>query len=247
MSPNKFPSKLSDSERKIIFSLLPENKPGYNSYRAIIDNFFVVAEGRFGNGNLILADTDTIPDLSISSSPIFASGTIFTSGTVYYVVIHKLDEEMIEIQIDPYPVNNEVDVINVVSYSDWMPGMKSPENNSIVNEYLIQEDSYLLAICPTSKKIWLHEFSSKVNYLIPVSNFFNELMRLRKVNDENTLMNPSNFFNIIDQFSSLEIKIAFLMYNKYLKHFKIDITPEELLEKNIKPKKRFKIFGRGQN
>ncbi len=247
MSQEKFPAKLTDSERKILFSLLPENKSGYNNYRSIIDNFFVVAEGRFGNGNLILGELNAVPDLSISSSPIFALGTIVTQEINYYTVIHKIDEGMIEVQIDPYPVAENLDIKSVVSYSNWRPGMRSPEKNSNVYEYLIKEDSYLLAICPESKKIWLYEYSSEVNYIIPISNYFNELMRLRKVNDEKTLINPSNFFSEIDRFSELEIKLAFLMYNKYLKHFDLDINPEKLLSNNQSSKRTFKLFGRGSN
>lgn len=249
MSVNKFPVKLTEAERKILFSILPENKSGYKNYRSIIDDFFIVAEGRFGIGNLILGKEDAVPDLSISSSPIFALGTIITSENNYYTVIHSLDEEMIEIQIDPYPVIDNPDIKSVVSYSDWQPGMKSPENNSDVYEFIINENSYLLAICPSSKKIWLHEYSTQVNFIIPLSNFFNELMRIRKVNDEKAMLNPARFFDEIDQFSHLEIKLAFLMYNKYLKHFNLGISPEELINQNQfqNKKKSFKIFGRGSN
>lgn len=247
MNEKFFPIKLTNSEKEILFSLLPKNKLGYNNYRSILEKLFIVGEGRFGNGNLILGKADAIPDLSISSSPIFALGTIYTPLKNYYAVIHSMDKDMIEVQIDPYPVDDVVEITQVVSYSDWQPGMKSPEKKSDVYEYTIKDNSYLLAICPVSKKIWLHEYSSMVNYIIPISNFFNELMRIRKVNDEKTLMSPAKFFNDIYQFSQLEIKLAFLMYNKYLKHFDIGISPEELLAQNQKSKKSFKIFGRGQN
>lgn len=247
MKENIYPRKLSTAEREILFSLLPENKSGYKNYRSLIDKYSVISEGRFGNGNLILGEVDSSPDFSISSSPVFALGNIITSEINYYAVIHLLDEGMIEIQIDPYPVEDEIVIKNIVSYSDWKPGKKSPEKNSDVYQYMIKDGEYLLAICPVSKKIWLHEYKTEVNYIIPMSNFFNELMRVKKVKDEKLLMNPSKFFDEINNYSGLEIKLAFLLYNKYIRRFNLGNVLENLLTEKGKRKRNLKLFGRGLN
>lgn len=242
-----YPRKLTASERTILFSILPDGKTGYKNYRSLIDKFYLIGEGRFGNGNLILGELDKLSDPFISSSSVFALGNIFTTDEDYYVVIHSIDEGAIEIQIDPYPVKNEIVITKVVSYSDWIPGMKSPENNSKVYHYLIKEKEYLLAVCPLSKKIWLHEYSTGVNHIIPKSNFINELMQLQKVTKDKSLINPSNFFENINKFSDNEIKLSFLLYNKYLKHFDLGDKLEKFLAENLKSKKSLKLFGRGLN
>lgn len=247
MKEEKFPRKLTKSEREILFSLLPENRSGYNQYRKLIDNLFLIGEGRFGKGNLVLGEVGSEPDHSISSSPVFALGNIFSTDQNYYAVIHSVDEKMIEIQIDPYPVKDDLTIDKVVSYSDWNPGMKSPEKSSKVYEYQIKDNEYLLAVCPLSKKIWLHEYETQVNYIIPLSNFFNELMRVRKIKDEKSLQSPSSFFMQIEKYSDYEIKLAFLLYNKYIKRFNFGDILESLLSGETKRNKSFKLFGRGLN
>ncbi len=247
MKENIYPRKLSESERAILFSLLPDDKSGYKNYHSLIDKYYLISEGRFGNGNLILGELDDLPDLSISSSPVFAIGNVYTAYENYYVVIHSSNEGMIEIQIDPYPVKDGIVITKVINYSDWKPGMKSPEYNSEVHQYLIKDKEYLLAVCQASKKIWLHEYLTGVNYIIPKSNFINELMRIQKVSADKSLINPANFFDNLNKFSDREIRLAFLLYNKYLKHFNLGDTLENILDENGKRKKSFKLFGRGLN
>lgn len=242
-----YPRKLTPSERTILFSILPDVKTGYKNYRSLIDRFYLIGEGRFGNGNLILGEPDKLPDSLTSSAPVFALGNIFTADQDYYVVIHSIDEGAIEIQIDPYPLKDETVITKVVSYSDWVPGMESPENNSRVHQYLIKEEEYLLAVCPLSKKIWLHEYITGVNHIIPKSNFVNELMQIQKVTEDKSLINPSNFFENINKFPDDEIKLSFLRYNKYLKRFDLGDTPEKFLAEKAKRKRNFKLFGRGLN
>ena len=243
MKEKVFPRRLSKSEQEILLSILPGNKIGYKNYHTLIDERFLIGEGRFGNGNLILGFIDDKPDLTVPSSSVFALGNVQTSEGNYYVVIHSVDEEMIEFQVDPFPVEENIIIQNVTSYSDWNPGMESPEKKSKVYEFAIKEDEYLLAVCPLSKKIWLHEYKSQVNHIIPLSNFFNELMRLRNVKDEKSLQNPSNFFNEINSYSEIEIKTAFLLYNKYLKRFELN----DILIESEKQKRSIKFFGRGLN
>jgi hypothetical protein len=242
-----FPKKISESERAILFSLLPENKSGYQHYRKLLEHLVLIGEGRFGNGNLILGEAKSVVNLSIPSSHVFAFGNIYSSSENYYAVIHTIDDGMIEVQIDPYPIKDNLLIEKVVSYSDWKPGMKSPERDSEVFEYMIKENEYDLAICPLSKKIWLHEFESGVNYIIPLSNFFNELMRVRNVKDEKLLTNPAIFFSQVNTFSEMEIKLAFLLYNKYLRHFDLGDALEKLISEKDKRKRSFKLFGRGLN
>lgn len=242
-----FPRKLSKAEQSLLFSILPEEKSGYNEYRNMISSLYVIGEGRFGYGNLILGTINEIPDLSLSSSPVYALGTVISKSNRYEVIIHSSNEGMIEFQIDPFPIDEEIDIKNVITYSYWSPGMNSPENNSGVLQYEIKKDEYLLAISPLSKKIWLHDYKTGVNHIIPVSNFFNELMRLKNIRDDYILKTPSKFFEEVEKYSDLDIKLAFLMYNKYLKRFNLAGVLENTLEEKVNRKRHLKLFGRGLN
>lgn len=247
MKENIFPRKILTAEKILLFSILPETKTGYAAYRKLIPELFVIGEGRLGGGNFILGNPDDKPDLTISSSPVFAIGTAQTDAAKYDMTIHSISESMIEFQIQPYPVEENIRIKSVVTYSLWNPGMKNPENNSVVYEYEIKKYEYLLAIAPEVKKIWLHDYKTGVNHIIPVSNFFNELMRLKNIKDDNQLRKPNNFFENLETYSALDIRLAFLMYNKYLKRFNLAGVLEKTLEEQVSRKKHFKFFGRGLN
>lgn len=247
MKENTFPRLISETEIKLLFSILPAEKSGYLEYRNIIPKLFIIGEGRFGNGNLILGAKDKKPDLTLSSSQVYALGSIFTKTRKYDVIIHSMDEGMMEFQIDPFPIEEEIEVESLISYSYWNPGMNAPEDDSRVYEYEIKKDEFTLAIAPSSKKIWLHDKNTGVNHIIPVSNFFNELMRLKNIKDDHLLRKPSQFFDEIQKYSSLDIKLAFLLYNKYLRRFNLTGVLENTLNEKVPRKKILKYFGRGLN
>ena len=80
---NQFPRQLTSTENMFLFSVLPENKIGYKTYRNKINNLVVTGSGRFGGGNFVLGKEGTEPDLSFPSSPVFAIGTnVYKEGTI---------------------------------------------------------------------------------------------------------------------------------------------------------------------
>jgi hypothetical protein len=246
-----FPRKLEENEKVLLFSILPENKTGYSRYREKIKELFVIGKGRFGNLNLILGKRDDKPDLSSSSAPIFAAGIVLTAGQEIDVTIHEEIDDQIEIDISPKTSNEIPDEINLIghwSYSEWMPGDKTPNDNSDVREVEIIPGSFELVIAPAHKKIWLHDYETMVNHLIPVSNFFNELMSVKNIRNPDMVLKPNSFFNEDSKYSELDLKLAFIKYNKYLRRFKInyDEIPTAASQKR---KSSFikNIFKRGKN
>jgi hypothetical protein len=115
-----------------------------------------------------------------------------------------------------------------------------------VREFEISPGAYTLAIVPKLKKIWLHDISTGVNHIIPVTNFFNELMRLKNIRDPKLALSPGNFFAIINEFRNDEIRKAFLMYDKYLSKFNIKDEKNDSHTSGIPKRKLLKIFKRGQ-
>ncbi|HEY7750731.1 MAG TPA: hypothetical protein VH917_00445, partial [Ignavibacteriaceae bacterium] len=215
MDLNTFPRNLTSSEKKILFSVLPESKAGYKLCLEKISDIVVIGSGRFGGGNFILGNPGSIPDLSISSSPVFALGSLVCSGFSIDVVIHEEQDSQIE-----YDISSSVKDIQLIdfgidevrSFSLWNPGDNKIFGDNIVRQYDIVESEYILAVSPGLKKIWLHNYSTGVNHIIPLTNFFNELMRLKNVRNPEVALSPYNFFAELDSYSAEEIKSAFLLY-----------------------------------
>ena len=111
---------------------------------------------------------------------------------------------------------------------------------------LIIEGKYLLAIAPLHKKIWLHEYESGINFLIPVTNFYNELMRVCSIKDTKVALKPFSFFEKLFDYKDEELRLAFISYNRYLKRIKMK---NEAPVYSIAERKKsfFSIFRKGEN
>ncbi|HLG32864.1 MAG TPA: hypothetical protein VI362_07465 [Ignavibacteriaceae bacterium] len=249
MDLNNFPRQLTVAEKNILFSILPESKYGYKMYRQKINNLLVIGSGRFGGNNYFLGSREAEPDLSIPSSPVFALGIVVSGSDNIDVIVHEEQEEQIEFDITSKSIlsfENDLTVDKVKCYSNWNPGEKYLFGNAEVREYVITPGAYILAVAPELKKIWLHENSTSVNHIIPVTNFFNELMRLKNIRDPKLALSPGIFFENINEYKNDEIRNAFLMYDKYLSKFNIKDEKTESLNLRKSNKKLLKIFKRGQ-
>lgn len=225
----KFPRKLTKREIDWILWMLPEDKPGYKAYREMIKEMMVIGYGKFEPDNLILGQPDDKPSEETFFTPVISLGQIETEKAKIQISIHKPYKNQIQIDIvnllgDFIP--DEFTEIKRWSYAYWNPGEKSPATNQAVREVKIfskTEHDLILVISPSDKKIWLHEVSSGINYIIPVTNFFNELLRQnREFMDRTTGLNVNLIFENNDKFSDAQINNAFINYNKLFA--KVDVT-----------------------
>lgn len=242
--------KLSENEKEILFSVLPESKPGYKFFREKIEELVVIGSGRFERANRILGKPGSVPDLNIPSTPVFASGTIFCKETEIDVVIHEMIDDEIEFDIattTQFDLSENFEVISKWSYSDWNPGDKAPKDNSIVREIIVIPGKYVLALAPAHKKIWMHNINTGVNHLIPVSNFYNQLMMVKDEKKSEIALNPGLFFKTLDSYSDRELISAFITYNKYLRRFEIDLSYFKEVKSIVKKKNIFSFMTRGTN
>jgi hypothetical protein len=237
---------LSQNEIKLLYSILPEDKPGYIKYRELISAMKYCGEGRFGNGNFYIGTGIAKPDLTIPSTPVFAVGIAKTNLGDFDILIHEYEDDLIELQLSNRTDDDrELIIEEVTDHSSWIPGNNSPGKDDIVKELALIKDEYTLVIDKPNKKIWLHDHKSGVNHIIPVSNYFNELMRLKKIKDESLFKSPISFFNRLDNYTDEEFKLAFYQYNKFMRRFDITINPEDLIKPRRKKKSFLKIFSRG--
>lgn len=223
----KFPRALTGKEKYLLFSVLPENKIGYKGYREKIEDLIVIGQGRFSRDNMILGKAGSKPDTDFPSTPVFASGTVICKETEIDVNIHEEIEEEIEFDIstnNSFDPNDDFTEISKWSYSDWVPGLNAPKDNSPVREIVIMQRKFVLAIAPVHKKIWLHNFSTGVNHLIPLSNFYNQLMMVKDIRNSKIALHPGIFFDHLDEYSDRDFISTLITYNKYLKRFDIDLS-----------------------
>ena len=216
----EFPRKIYDYELDWLSVLLPSNKAVYKNYFEKIKSLYVIGYGRFNEMNFILGNIDQKPDLSIPSSSIFAIGGIQFADNNLDIVIHQEDEEMIEVDFSFSQIVNDFNLLSILkkwSFSDWNSGDKSPLLNNEVREVVIKPDKYLLVFDSENKKIWMHDLNSHFNLIIPVTNFFNELMLYKKIIDPKIALKPSNFFSCLSNYADGDLRAAFINYNKYLR------------------------------
>ena len=236
----KFPRKLTEHEIDWILWMLPESKPGYRAYREMIKEMMVIGYGKFEPDNLILGQPDDKPNEETFFMPIVSLGQIETEKAKIQILIHKPYNNQIQIDIvnllgDFIP--GELREIKRWSYAYWNPGEKSPATGQPVREVKIfskTEHNLILVIAPFDKKIWLHEITTGINYIIPVTNFFNELLRQRKeLLDRTAPLNTNFIFENISKFSDADINNAFVNYSKLFA--KVDTSSYD----EIKEKKGF--------
>lgn len=237
-----FPRKLSEIEKYWLDLILPEDRPGYNYYRNQINNMYVIGYGQFPPFNLILGNKEDLPDLSNPTQSLIATGKFFYKQGNVSVSIYAETEQQVEIDIYPegfvYTGYSPSDLIHKeiswFTYSNWLPGQKHPLDNSDLRIIQVLKDKFDLVFSPLHKRVWIYEYDSKFIRFIPITNFYQELLKVKKINDINLIANINSLFTNLDKFSDQHITEAFINYNRYWK--KIDIKSE------IKTKPKEKNF-----
>lgn len=222
----EFPRELNKLERQWLFSVLPDDKPGYFNFRRKLETFKVVGHGVNGGMNYFMGKEGSLPDLTAPTAPVLAAGTIEFPETFIDVVVHEEFEGMIEIDISitgRFPSESEKE-LRRWSYSSWVPGRKAPGDNTRVREIELVPDSITIAVAPVHKRIWIYEKATGINHFVPVTNYYNELMRIRKIKDAHTALNSNLLFENIDKYADQDLGAAFLIYNKYWRKIKLDYS-----------------------
>ncbi len=216
---SEYPRALTHVEREFALWLLPEEISFYSDYRTGIQSKEVIAEGRWGIGDLLIGVRDAYIDLTLGMSQVVAYGECSINGAVLTIGIHEPNQDdLIEIQFSGiYPLLDDIVIDNGWSYSYWKPGMNCPATDTEVREITLyktfEEPVFTLAISKTNRSLWLHHHISGWNQLIPVTMFYDELLRTKRIRDAALIMNPSTFFEKVDEFQDYEYRTALQEYN----------------------------------
>lgn len=214
-----YPRPLTTFERDVLLWLLPSEKPGYRVYRELLGTWLVAAEGRQGAGNYILAAPGTNPDIDTPLSPVFAYGVIEADALHIGVTLReKLPQQM------------ECEIANLAgsgipgrflerrrwTYSTWIPAMPCPKCSGaprLVPMHRGSGGAVVLALCPADRRIWVYDESDGVNHLVPVTNFYNELMLHRRIRDPKIALDAQLLFSSLGEYSDGDLTAAFVAYN----------------------------------
>ncbi|MGA2669276.1 MAG: hypothetical protein ABSF32_10245 [Ignavibacteria bacterium] len=215
-----YPRVLTPLENDWLLYILPDTGPGYRIYREKIASMLVIGEGRFGEGNYVLGYKGDEPDLSYSSLPIFACGQIDFEGARVQVSVHELYDNKIEFSINNIigeTIPGGAREIRRWSYSYWKPGMNSPFKNDNLRmvEIFNSKGEMVLVLSPASRTIWLYEKASGVNWIIPVTNFLNEMLRGNTKIDRTKGVNVDYVFSNLKMFKDDDFRKALVQYNKH--------------------------------
>jgi len=217
---NKYPRKLTPREKDWLFYLLPEDSHAYSEYRKYIASMLVIGEGSFGEGNLVLGYEGDSPDHSYSSLPVFACGQIMCKDCTIQVSIHEFFDNKIEISLSNLSDSGIPEFLIETarwSYSYWRPGQSSPFEGDNLREVNISKNNneLVLVLSPVSRTVWLYDRRSNINYIIPVTNLINELLRGNPKIDRSGGINIGYIFSNLDKFDDDDFVRAFVQYNKH--------------------------------
>lgn len=237
-----FPRRLSDLEKYWINLILPEDRPGYKIYREKIENLFVIGYGKYPPFNLILGEKEDQPDLSIPAQALVATGKFIYDAGIVNVSVFEEFEKQIEIDIqsegfDYLQMPAEL-LINKeqkwFTYSNWSPGQNHPFDGSELRIIEIQRNIIDLVITSKHKRIWIYDYNLKTNKFIPVTNFYQEILKVAGIKDVKTMTDINFFFSNLNKFSNNQIREAFINYNRYWKKFDLKKeTPSKTVKKNF--------------
>jgi hypothetical protein len=136
------------------------------------------------------------------------------------ISIHEFNiDAQLEVQFSGiFPIPESPGIKNKWCYSYWKPGDPCPAMSAKVKEVNLKNTSnqtkYVLAISEAKKVLWLHHNESGFNQLIPITAFYDELLRTKHIRDAKLIAHPVTLFEHVSDFSDNEYIKALLEYNK---------------------------------
>lgn len=222
-----YPRKLRPKERDLLETVLPENRPGYQAYRILLSTMDVIGEGRRGAGNFVLGMAGDKPDITSPLGPVIAYGMVETtrdefSVTVREHVANQMDIEIVSSHGEEIPDHYEEK--RRWTYSTWTPRTPSPHTGELAREVRINEN-LVLGILMTERRLLLHDGVSGMNHLIPITNFYNELMLVKNIRDPQIALHSHLLFEDLMSYSESDLRSAFVAYNTIKRRVSIVNTP----------------------
>ncbi|MBI4548820.1 MAG: hypothetical protein HY707_12630 [Ignavibacteriae bacterium] len=239
---SQYPRPLTAREREWIDWILPQERAGYREYCDVVRSMSVIGEGRRGKGEIILGQIGAQPDFEEPLAPVFAYGAIETNFGPISITLREIVNDQISVEIvshhaDEVPADFEE--FRRWTYSTWKPGDVCPQCQKPLREVPMHAvggggEYVVLAICTNDQRVWVYENATQVNRLIPVTNFYNELMLHKNVREPKIAFDSKRLFTDLSNYSDSDLTYAFVTYNK----LKAKVHVEGLIVADKKEKRR---------
>lgn len=210
---------LSDLEQDLLTWVLPEHRPAYAPYRQAVMTWVVAARAERGDGHIVLAPSGGSVDLEMPLPQVLAYGVLETSGGAVAVTVRERVAEQLDCDISCLS-GKEIPVqfteLRRWSYSEWNSGKPCPMCGAEVREIrwtLAAGAAVTLGICRADRRLWVFDSSRDLTLPVPVTSFYNELMKVRRVRDPAIALSPERFYSSLDSYTDAELREAFFHYN----------------------------------
>lgn len=204
----------------------------------------VIGEGRWGTGDMVFGRPGQEIDLTEGMQPVASYGEVNASaGAENFIItlsVHQPnDEQQVEFQVgvrDIAELPEECTERSSWTYARWRPGEPCPATGEPVREVPLNKSKDLLMAISTARRVlWLHDILDGTSTLLPVTNFYNELMLLKSIRDPQTALDHRRLFTHLDEFTDVDLRETFIRYNLAFRK----IAPERVVEPRVEaPKPR---------
>jgi hypothetical protein len=241
----EFPRSLNALEENLLLWILPEDRPGYREYRSALRSMRIVGQGKRGKEHYILSEPGKEIDPDAPLSPLFAFGVVETLSGVLSVSIRERAGEQVDVEITGLGSDDARQALEETkrwTYSSWVPSQPCPICSGVLREVEMateRQRRLVLAICSKDKRLWVNDGITGVNHVIPVTNFYNELMLHLKIREPKTALDSRRLFTGLASYSDTDLIKAFSSYNKlrtkisFEEPIRIPQTPRESLLKRL--------------
>lgn len=222
-----YPRMLRPKEQDLLEAVLPLDRPGYRQYRELLSRMVVLGEGRRGAGNFILGFDGDQPDATSPLAPVVAYGMVETTHGAFSITVREYAGRQIDVEIVSSrgeEIPDHYEEKRRWTYSTWMPGFPSPATGQPVREIRITE-AISLGILLSEKRVLLHDSSTGMNHLIPITNLYNELMLHKNIRDPKIALNPNLLFQDPATYTDEDLRQAFVSYNRVKRRVSITNVP----------------------
>jgi hypothetical protein len=216
---SQYPRALTHRERTWLEWVLPADRIGYQEYRKYLDTMVVLGEGRRGKGDIVLGYAGDTPDTTITLPPVFAYGLIETNFGPISVTVRENYGDQIDVEIVTHrgeEMFEQFEERRRWTYSTWKPGAICPQCERPPREVSMETEAgkrLVLTVCAADRRLWVHDAETMVNHLIPVTNFYNELMLHKKIRDPKIALDSNRMFTDLPRYKDDDLTYAFMTYN----------------------------------
>lgn len=237
-----YPRPASGREAAWLDLLLPAGRPGYALLREQLRGLEIIGEGRWGTGDMVFGRRGQEIDRTEGMQPVASYGEVnASSGAEDFIItlsVHQPnDDEQVEFQIGVRDIDElpeEFIERSSWAYARWNPGEPCPATGTPVREVSLNSGrDLLLVISPARRVLWLHDSLDGTSTLMPVTNFYNELMLLKGIRDPQIALDHKRLFAHPDEFTDVDLRQSFIRYNLAFRK----VSPERMVEAGPEPPK----------